>query len=289
MGERATVTSWCGFEADGVGFLNPFLHADLVAVETRLTFNCGEFAIIKTGIENRLPDAQKLDRVAVSQPIRDKELAVLRLEHIRERDIVAILAGENGHSRSVDFNDGFLGLAHGLSWLVSNSLEFVGVELRSGLAAPAPKTFGVAPLLVGDIQLLAVEGFHSICARELNKKLLCVARIDAGTLLCRRPAAAMLETKMRSEFRVSPTLQYCCDWLSAQSRSATFSTPHVRSIKTPFNATELSCAPVSMCASRAIEKNPVHGPCAANSGACKSNRGESGRGCGKLVSSRATG
>ena len=79
----------------------------------RLTFNYGEFAIIKTGVENGFPDAKELDRVAVSQPIRDKELAVLRLEHVRERDVVAILAREDGHSRSVDFDDGFFGLAHG--------------------------------------------------------------------------------------------------------------------------------------------------------------------------------
>ena len=35
--------------------------------------------------------------------------------------------------------------------------------------------------------------------------------------------------------------------------------PLACSIKTPFNATELSCAPVSTCASRAIEKEiPIH-------------------------------
>jgi len=32
--------------------------------------------------------------------------------------------------------------------------------------------------------------------------------------------------------------------------------PLARSIKTRFNATELSCAPVSTCASRAVEKKP---------------------------------
>ncbi len=61
----------CGDEADRVGFLDPILHADLVAVEAGPTFNYGEFAIIKTGVENGFPDAEELDRIAVSQPIRE--------------------------------------------------------------------------------------------------------------------------------------------------------------------------------------------------------------------------
>jgi len=55
MGAGAAVASGSGFKADGVGFLNPFLHADLVTVEPSLTSNCGEFAIIKSGIESATP------------------------------------------------------------------------------------------------------------------------------------------------------------------------------------------------------------------------------------------
>jgi len=72
MGECAAISAAGGFEANGVGFLDPFLHADLVAVETGLTPYYGEFAVIKIGVENGLPDAGKLHRVTVSEPIRDK-------------------------------------------------------------------------------------------------------------------------------------------------------------------------------------------------------------------------
>jgi hypothetical protein len=48
-------------------------------------------------------------------------------------------------------------------------------ELRRELAAPAEE---VAPRLVDDIQLLAVEGFHAVFARELNRKFPCASRIE---------------------------------------------------------------------------------------------------------------
>jgi len=35
-------------------------------VETGLTFNYGEFATIKTWVENRFPDAEELDGIAVA-------------------------------------------------------------------------------------------------------------------------------------------------------------------------------------------------------------------------------
>ena len=54
------------FESNGVGFFNPLFDADLVAIQARLAFNCGEFAIIKSGVEDRLPDAKELYGVPVS-------------------------------------------------------------------------------------------------------------------------------------------------------------------------------------------------------------------------------
>ena len=54
------------FESNGVGFFNPLFDADLVAIQASLAFNCGEFAIIKSGVEDRLPDAKELYGVPVS-------------------------------------------------------------------------------------------------------------------------------------------------------------------------------------------------------------------------------
>ncbi len=36
------------FQPHCIGFFNPFLNADLVAIKAGLASNCGEFAIIKT-------------------------------------------------------------------------------------------------------------------------------------------------------------------------------------------------------------------------------------------------
>jgi len=78
---------WCDFWRnqigfDGVGFLNPFFHADLVAVEPSLIFNYGEFAIIKTGVESGLAYVEEFHRITVSVPIRYEELSIFRSENI---------------------------------------------------------------------------------------------------------------------------------------------------------------------------------------------------------------
>ena len=66
MCKRAPIPPSGSFEANGVGFFNPLFDADLVAIQASLAFNCGEFAIIKSGVEDRLPYAKELHGVPVS-------------------------------------------------------------------------------------------------------------------------------------------------------------------------------------------------------------------------------
>ena len=56
-------------ESNRVCLFNPFLHAELIAVQTGLTSNYGEFAIIKIQIVDLLPNAKELDRVPIAQPV----------------------------------------------------------------------------------------------------------------------------------------------------------------------------------------------------------------------------
>jgi hypothetical protein len=65
-------------------FKTQSFHADPIAVQAGLISNCGEFAVIKSGVVNRLPNAQELDRVAVSEPISNKEVALLGFQHVGE-------------------------------------------------------------------------------------------------------------------------------------------------------------------------------------------------------------
>jgi len=51
MGESAAISPRCGLEPNSVGFLDPFFDTDLVAVQTGLTFNYGEFAVINSRIK----------------------------------------------------------------------------------------------------------------------------------------------------------------------------------------------------------------------------------------------
>jgi hypothetical protein len=64
-----------------------------VAVQASLGFNYGEFAIIKVGIVDALPYSKKLDSIAVSQPIRNIKITVLRFQHIAQRNVFFISQG----------------------------------------------------------------------------------------------------------------------------------------------------------------------------------------------------
>ena len=76
VGESAAVAPGAGAQADGPGFFDPFLHTELVAVEAGLAFNCGEFAGIKPGVVDALPDAEEFDGVTVAQPVGNEEIAI---------------------------------------------------------------------------------------------------------------------------------------------------------------------------------------------------------------------
>ena len=115
-GKRAAIASGGGFEADGVGLFNPFFDTHLVAVQSGLASNYGEFAVIKIRVEDRFPDAEKFHRIPVAQPVGDEELAVLCSEHVSEGNVIALLASEDGYDRSADFNCGGFRFLHGKYW-----------------------------------------------------------------------------------------------------------------------------------------------------------------------------
>lgn len=114
MAIGAAIPAGTGFQADCLGLFHPVLDAELVAVQTRLAFNYGEFARIKTGVMNGFPDAKKFDGVAVAQPVRDEEISILRLQHVGQRNEVLVFGGEDGNGYALDFDGRFLWLAHGV-------------------------------------------------------------------------------------------------------------------------------------------------------------------------------
>ena len=113
--ESAAIAASRGFESDGIGLFHPILDADFVAVQPGLTFNYGEFAIIKTRVVNRLPNAEELHGIPVTQPVGNEKIAVLGLEHVRERNEILVFVRQNGNRCALHFNDGFLWFAHGFS------------------------------------------------------------------------------------------------------------------------------------------------------------------------------
>ena len=110
----AAVSAGARLESDRSGFLNPFLHTEFIAVETGLAFNCGEFAGIKIGVINGFPDAEKLDGVPISEPVRDEKIPILGLEHVSHGNEVTVWKIQNRDFCSLDLNAGFDRLFHGV-------------------------------------------------------------------------------------------------------------------------------------------------------------------------------
>lgn len=67
MGVCASVPTGCCSQPNGVRSFDPVFDADLVAVQTLLTFNCGEFAIIKIRVVNGFANAKELNGVSIAQ------------------------------------------------------------------------------------------------------------------------------------------------------------------------------------------------------------------------------
>jgi len=112
MGKGAAIATSRGFEANGIGFLDPFLDTDLVAIESGLAFNCGEFAIIKIRIEHRFPDAEELHGVPVAEPVRNEKLAVFRPQHVGEGDVITIISGDDRDRRPANVDRAGFILVH---------------------------------------------------------------------------------------------------------------------------------------------------------------------------------
>lgn len=106
VGVGAAVATCRGPQADGVGLFHPLLDAQLVAVQARLTFNCGEFAGIKIGIVDRFPNPEKFDGVPVPQPVGDEEFSILRFEHVRQGNEVVFIPMQHSDFRALDLEGG---------------------------------------------------------------------------------------------------------------------------------------------------------------------------------------
>ena len=80
-----------------MSFFYPFLNTELITIQTSLTFNYGEFAIIKIGVVDLFPDTKKFNCVSIPQPIRDKEVSIFCFQHIRQGNIISVINGGNSY------------------------------------------------------------------------------------------------------------------------------------------------------------------------------------------------
>ena len=99
-----------GFDRVGV---DAVVELGEVAVETGLAFNCGEFAGVKIGVINGFPDAEKLDGVPISEPVRDEKIPILGLEHVSQGYEVTVWRIQNRDFCSLDFDARLRSFFHG--------------------------------------------------------------------------------------------------------------------------------------------------------------------------------
>ncbi len=109
----AAITPGPGLKSDGVGGFDPFAGSQREAVQTRLIFKGLEFETFKIRVVDLLPDADEFERVAIPHPTVNQDVIAKLFRHVREADEVLFLLGKDGDGRSLNFNRGFLGVAHG--------------------------------------------------------------------------------------------------------------------------------------------------------------------------------
>jgi hypothetical protein len=68
-----------GAKANRMGALHKLLDTYLEGVESGLSPNCGEFAIVEIRVVDLLPDADEFKSVSIPKPICDEEIAILCL------------------------------------------------------------------------------------------------------------------------------------------------------------------------------------------------------------------
>ena len=74
VGVSSAVATYFRLQTDCVCALNEFFYTDFKTVQARLTFNCGEFAIIKIRAVDLFPNADVFKRVLVSELVSNENL-----------------------------------------------------------------------------------------------------------------------------------------------------------------------------------------------------------------------
>jgi hypothetical protein len=114
MRERAAIATGAGDQALGPRALRPRFDGQEETVPASFISNSLEFEGIKTRVVNLLPDAKEEHCVLVFQPLFDEGAAALEIpHHVGERNIVAVLLGDDCDGRALNCNSGRFGFAHG--------------------------------------------------------------------------------------------------------------------------------------------------------------------------------
>ena len=73
----STISPGFSLQRNCISAFYKFFYTDFKSIETSLTFNCGEFAIIKGRVIDFFPYPYELKCVSIAKPICYKEIAIL--------------------------------------------------------------------------------------------------------------------------------------------------------------------------------------------------------------------
>jgi len=76
----------------------------LYSLKPSYTFNYGEFAVIKMGVVNFLPDSKELNGISVSQPVGNEKISILGFQHVGQGDVIFLFHREDSASCSSYFD-----------------------------------------------------------------------------------------------------------------------------------------------------------------------------------------
>jgi hypothetical protein len=102
-------------DANGPRALNPLLRREDEAVQPGLNSNPIEFDGVKSRVVEPLPDAQELDGVPISEPVRDEvvgSLCVFETGDVGEANVVVLPLRHDADDDALNFDGGFGRLFH---------------------------------------------------------------------------------------------------------------------------------------------------------------------------------
>jgi len=121
VGVGAPIAAGFGNQTNGPRRINLALGGENETIESCLFFNPIEFDGIKTGVVELLPDAEKLNGIAIAEPVRDevvRSFGIFVTGDVGEGNKILLILGKHSDDCALDCDAVGFRFAHGLGQLL---------------------------------------------------------------------------------------------------------------------------------------------------------------------------